>query len=96
MINAGKDSVYNELDRNETKAMSLTMSINDAKTEQLKSQDMLKAQDAADSILEAAEKDIYGSLINEGKNNIDDKQQEDKEKAEEAQEKKEERDQPDL
>ena len=91
MINAGKDSVYNELDRNETKAMSLTMSINDAKTEQLKSQDMLKAQDAADSILEAAEKDIYGSLINEGKNNIDDKQQEDKEKAEEAQEKKEER-----
>ena len=91
MINAGKDSVYNELDRNETKAMSLTMSINDAKTEQLKSQDMLKAQDAADSILEAAEKDIYGSLINEGKNNIDDKQQENKEKAEEAQEKKEER-----
>lgn len=91
MINADKDSVYNELDRNETKAMSLTMSINDAKTEQLKSQDMLKAQDAADSILEAAEKDIYGSLINEGKNNIDDKQQEDKEKAEEAQEKKEER-----
>ena len=67
------------------------MSINDAKTEQLKSQDMLKAQDAADSILEAAEKDIYGSLINEGKNNIDDKQQEDKEKAEDAQEKKEER-----
>ena len=45
MINAGKDSVYNELDRNETKAMSLTMSINDAKTEQLKSQDMLKAQE---------------------------------------------------
>ena len=80
MINAGKDSIYNELDRNETKAMSLTMSINDAKTEQLKSQDMLKAQDAADSILEAAEKDIYGSLINEGKNNIDDKQQEDKER----------------
>lgn len=43
-------------------------------------------QDAAESILEAAEKDIYGSLINEGKSNIDDKQQEDKEKAEEAQE----------
>lgn len=91
MINAGKDSIYDEIDRNETKAMCLTMSINDAKTDKLKSQDMIKAQDAADSILDAAEKDIYGNLINEGKNNIDDKLEEDKEKAEEAEKKKEER-----
>lgn len=91
MINAGKDSIYDEIDRNETKAMCLTMSINDAKTDKLKSQDMIKAQDAADSILEAAEKDIYGNLINEGKSNIDDKLEEDKEKAEEAEKKKEER-----
>ena len=91
MINAGKDSIYDEIDRNETKAFALTMSINDAKTDKLKSQDMIKAQDAADSILEAAEKDIYGNLINEGKNNIDDKLEEDKEEAEEAEKKKEER-----
>lgn len=91
MINAGKDSIYDEIDRNETKAMCLTMSINDAKTDKLKSQDMIKAQDAADSILDAAEKDIYGNLINEGKSNIDDKLEEDKEKAEEAEKKKEER-----
>ena len=79
MANAGKDSIYTEIDRNQTKAMCLTMSINDAKTEQLKSQDMIKASEAADSIIEAAEKDIYGSLINEGKNNIDDKMEENKE-----------------
>lgn len=80
MANAGKDSIYTEIDRNQTKAMCLTMSINDAKAEQLKSQDMIKASEAADSIIEAAEKDIYGSLINEGKNNIDDKMEENKEK----------------
>lgn len=91
MTNAGKDSIYDELDRNETKAMNLTSSINAAKTEQLKSQDMIKANEAADSIIEAAEKDIYGSLINEGKNNIDDKMEENKEKADEAEKKQEER-----
>lgn len=91
MANAGKDSIYTEIDRNQTKAMCLTMSINDAKTEQLKSQDMIKASEAADSIIEAAEKDIYGSLINEGKNNIDDKMEENKEKADEAEKKQEER-----
>lgn len=89
-INAGKDAIYDEIDKNETKAMCLTMSIGEARKEQAKSQDMLKAQDAADSIIEAAEKDIYGNLINEGKNNIDDKLEENKEKAEEAEKKKEE------
>ena len=92
-INASKDAIYTEIGRNEEKAMGLTMSINDAKTEQLKSQDMLKASDAADSIIDAAEKDIYGNLVNEVKNNIDDKLEENKEKAEETEKKKEEKEQ---
>ena len=90
MTNAKKDAIYTELDRNEMKLLGLTMSINDAKTEQLKSQDMIKASEAADSILEAAEKDIYGNLINEVKDNIDNKIEENKEKAEEAEKKQEE------
>ena len=64
-----------------------------AKLEQLKSQDMLKAGDAADSIIEAADKDIFGMLVNEGKQNIDDnmkEQQEEAKKAEEEKEKKQE------
>ena len=59
----------------------------------LKSQDMLKAGDAADSIIEAADKDIFGMLVNEGKQNIDDnmkEQQEEAKKAEEEKEKKQE------
>ena len=82
-----------EIDQNDLKAMNKTMSINNAKLEQLKSQDMLKAGDAADSIIEAADKDIFGMLVNEGKQNIDDnmkEQQEEAKKAEEEKEKKQE------
>ena len=58
MINSSKDAIRSQIDQNDLKAMNKTMSINNAKLEQLKSQDMLKAGDAADSIIEAAEK-IY-------------------------------------
>ena len=49
---------------------------------------MLKAGEAADSILEASDKEILGMMIQEGKDSIDEKQEE--EKAEEASEKREE------
>ena len=93
MINSSKDAIRSQIDQNDLKAMNKTMSINNAKLEQLKSQDMLKAGDAADSIIEAADKDIFGMLVNEGKQNIDDnmkKQQEEAKKAEEEKEKKQE------
>ena len=86
MINSSKDAIRSQI-------MNKTMSINNAKLEQLKSQDMLKAGDAADSIIEAADKDIFGMLVNEGKQNIDDnmkEQQEEAKKAEEEKEKKQE------
>ena len=93
MINSSKDVIRSQIDQNALKAMNKTMSINNAKLEQLKSQDMLKAGDAADSIIEAADKDIFGMLVNEGKQNIDDnmkEQQEEAKKAEEEKEKKQE------
>lgn len=91
MINAGKDSIYADIDKSENKAKRLLQNINNSKLEQLASQDMLKADEAADSVIGAAEKDIFGMLINEGKQNIDDKVEEDKEKADEAEKEKEER-----
>lgn len=61
-----------------------------AEQEQAMSQDMLKANDAAQQILDAADKEITNLLIQEGKENIDEKTEEEKEEAEETQEKKEE------
>ena len=84
MINSSKDAIRSQIDQNDLKALNKTMSINYAKLEQLKSQDMLKAGDAADSIIEAADKDIFGMLVNEGKQNIDDNMKEQQEEAKKA------------
>lgn len=89
MINSSKDAIRSQIDQNDLEAMNKTMSINSAKTEQLKSQGMLKASDAADSIIDAAEKDIFGMLVNEGKQNIDDNMKEQQEEAKKADEEKE-------
>lgn len=51
---------------------------------------MLKAQDSADQIIGAVEGEVKNLLVNEGKDNIDDKVEENKEKADEAEKKQEE------
>ena len=51
---------------------------------------MQKAQDAADELLDASDKDAFGMLIQDAVDHIDEKQEEEKEKAEEAQEKRDE------
>ena len=68
----------------------MTESITDFKFDQLKFQDMLDSKEAADTIIEAAEKDIVSMAILEGKEHIDEKAEEAKEKTEEAKEKAEE------
>ena len=73
-----------EADRKQFEVNALTASISDATLEQLKSRDMEKASDAADEIMDSANKEILGMLIEEGKNNA--------EKAEEAADRKEEQD----
>lgn len=65
-------------------------SISDDKMKQMVSQDMLKAQDTADEIMNAAGRDIMNFLVQEGKDKIDQETEDEKDKAEEIQEKKEE------
>ena len=67
-----------------------TEAIADAKIDQLKSQDMLKARDSADSITDAAESEIVGMVISDAVDHIDEVRNDAQEKAEEAQEKKDE------
>ena len=72
------------------KLIELTDTIAKAKTDQAKSQDMLKAGSAADDILEASNKEIMGLLIQDGKEHIDKEQEEVQKKAEEQKEKRDE------
>ena len=68
----------------------LTANINIQKNDLNASQDMEKAQDAADAILDAASKEAIGLMMQEAKDNIDKTAEEEKEKAEKVKEKKEE------
>ena len=88
--NGAKGSLDIEIQRLTNEVVGITEAITDAQIDQLKSQDMLKAGEAADSILEASDKEILGMLIQDGKDSIDEKMEEEKEKAEEASEKREE------
>ena len=89
-LNAQKDAILDKKDRAQRNVTSLTEAAADAKLDQLKSQDMQKAQDAADELLDASNKDVFGMLIQDAVDNIDEKQEEEKKKAEEAQEKRDE------
>lgn len=59
--------------------------------ERLKSKAMLEAQDAAEDIMETANDEIIGMLLQEAKEHIDEKMEESKEKAEKAAEEQEEK-----
>lgn len=69
---------------------NLKRSIVNDKIDQAKSQDMLNANEAKEQIMDAASKDIVNLLVQESKDNIDEKVEEDQKKAEEAEEKQEE------
>lgn len=64
--------------------------IRQTKIERLKSNPMGEARDQADAVMDAANDEIMGLLIAEGRDYIDEKQEEEKKKAEAAQEKKQE------
>ena len=91
-LNAGAIELKQLSELNEREARSLGGSIADARIDELKSQDMLKANDSAEQLLDASNKEILGLLINQGKENVDDKIQENEEKAEEKDKEKEEQD----
>ncbi len=65
--------------------------VNAIKLERLKTHPMLDAQKAAESIMDAANKEILGMAVQEGMDHLDEKMEEAEEKAEENMEQKEER-----
>lgn len=79
-----------QIEETEVKNIILDEEIYDAKIAELKNQNMLNANDAADKIMEAASKDVLGMLVQDGKEKIDEKAEEEKEKAEKLAEEKEE------
>lgn len=88
--NAAAGGIKYEIYKKELEVIAINESVTDAQLETLKSQDMLKADDAADSIIAAAEDEIKGILIKDGLDKIEDQQEEEQEKAEEIKEEKEE------
>ena len=89
-LNDLKKEYSKQVEEGKLSVKAMTESITDAKIDQLKSQDMLDSKEAADTIIEAAEKDIVSMAVLEGKEHIDEKAEEAKEKTEEAKEKAEE------
>lgn len=87
--NSVKSALSREVERKNREVAALQEAVTDSTIDQLKSQDMLKAQDAAGQILDASGKEILNMLIQEGRDNIDEDAKEEQEKAEKAQEEKE-------
>ena len=85
-LNDLKKEYSKQVENGKLSVKAMTESITDVKIDQLKSQDMLDSKEAADTIIEAAEKDIVSMAILEGKEHIDEKAEEAKEKTEEAKE----------
>ncbi len=69
---------------------NLNHAIINGKINQLQSQEMLDAQDAADSIMEATNEEILGILVQEGVDKVEEDREEDEKVAEEAAKKQEE------
>lgn len=91
-LNSAKDAVMLELDKKKTELISLTGKITDMKLTLLKSDDVEDALEAAEQIVDAADQEIMGIMLSEGKEHIDEEAEEEQEKHEEAVEKKEELD----
>lgn len=90
-LNNAVGEMRKQISRVEQKVAMLTYSITDATIEQLKTQNMIKANDVADEIMDAVDREILAMLVEEGVNNVDEKMEEEQEKVEEAAEKQEER-----
>lgn len=89
--NYAKDGLSVAYERLASEIKGLAQLVGDAKVEQEKSQDMLKAQDAAGQILDAADQEILGMLYEEGKEHIEEEAEQEEEKAEKLAQEKEEK-----
>ena len=93
-LNGKKAALQSDADLMQQQIMVLTQNQSDAKVDQLKSQDMLKAGDAAEEIQKAASDEIVGMVIADAKEKLDKELEEKKEEAEKKTEEKEEQDRP--
>lgn len=91
-LNGKKAALQSDADLMQQQIMVLTQNQSDAKVDQLKSQDMLKAGDAAEEIQKAASDEIVGMVIADAKEKLDKELEEKKEEAEKKAEEKEEQD----
>ena len=91
-LNGKKAAMQSDADLMQQQIMVLTQNQSDAKVDQLKSQDMLKAGDAAEEIQKAASDEIVGMVIADAKEKLDKELEEKKEEAEKKVEEKEEQD----
>lgn len=89
-LNSTACEISGVIEEKENSFVGDTMAITDSEIERLKSQDMIKASAAAEDIMDAAGKDIIGMLVEESKEHVDDKLEEEQKKAEEAKQKEEE------
>lgn len=80
-LNKQMNKFKSDLRDAENQMMDDYANIRSIKQEKLKTDPMVNAQKAADSIMEAAGKEIIGMLVDEAKENIDKKMEEEKEKA---------------
>lgn len=78
------------IEENNAAIKGISISLSDTKIERLKEHPMLDAAKQSEEILQAASREIYGELINEGRKHLEEKMEEEKEKAEKRAEKKEE------
>lgn len=91
MLELDEQQAVNEKNLSETESQiqSIRASLNDTAIERLKSNPMIEAQKEADKLMEAANKEIIGDLMDEGKKHIEEKMEEEKEQAEKRAEEKE-------
>lgn len=84
------DYLSRQVDDFEAQIGSEGSAITNIRLERLKSAPMVKAEKQADAIMEAASKEIIGMLVEEGREHIQEKMEEQQKKAEAIEEKKEE------
>lgn len=89
-LNAQTGSFRKTVNTLDQEIIAIQAAVRGTKQEQLKSQGMQKAQGASDEIMDAASKEIIGLLIQDGKENINEKVEEEQKRAEEIEAKKEE------
>ena len=79
-----------DIDKNKEEMLVENAIIRGVKLERLKSAPMVKAQNEADAILDAASKEVIGMIMEEAKDTMDEKSKEEQEKAEKLEERREE------